>query len=70
MEEKEPFFMSIEDAHLDEMAASRHGESHPQGLGQELPDEDCDDPHPELFYLACKKALVRLKRYATTSPSF
>jgi hypothetical protein len=78
MEEKEQFFMSIEDAYLDEMAAGHHDEADYEidyeidfgGFDEDPMGEDADDPHPERFYLACQKALVRLKQHAATSPSF
>jgi hypothetical protein len=79
MEENELFFMSIEDAYLDEMAAGHHHaefdaefdpEFDPEAFDEDLMEDDADDAHPERFYLACQKALVRLKRYAATSPSF
>ncbi len=39
--------------------------------GDEFDNEDLEEHlDPNLFYLACQKALVRLKTYAASNPSF
>ena len=38
---------------------------------EEINSEDLEDrADPELFYLACQKALIRLKTFAASNPSF
>ncbi len=38
---------------------------------EDIDGEDLEDHvDPELFYLACQKALIRLKTFAASNPSF
>lgn len=70
MEDNELFFTSIEDADVERLADGLQPQSDPECVDEDLPEDAAEDPHPERFYLACHKALVRLKRYAASSPSF
>ncbi len=58
MDDKDLFFEVAYDPAPDEEACDE----------TEFDDQDVVDP--ELFYLACQKALVRLKTYAASAPSF
>ena len=66
MEDKDLFFASIHDMDFEALAEGRTQ----LGTDEDPQDELTEEAHPELFYLACQKALVRLKRYAASAPSF
>lgn len=72
MDDNDLYFDAIHNMELEARNTIGGGEAPSEAMAGEAFDEEDLEEHldPQLFYLACQKALVRLKTYAASNPSF